>query len=146
MSKIIEYRIGDDITSIIEDTIYNLPGNEQRMGPMEPENTFTIVTGRLGEYLLSSNISKKAADSGLIDVSLPYKEPTAFFPFASYTIPFLATVKVEVDLKLEKPEACVDNYKIAGHYKSSYGITVKDSNDNVVVELVCIGKAIQDNG
>lgn len=143
-----EYKIGDDIMGIIENTIYKYyNGKSDFTGPApSPERILAIETGLGGTYHITNCIKERAINSGLvIDASDIHNmsvtsEESAPLQLRSFTIPFLANINLMLNTELDKGGKISDDSPyINGFFKSSYNYIIKDG-ENIVAELVCIGK------
>lgn len=134
------YRVEEDVTSIIENALYkSLGGMDGNFGVLEPANVFTITTGLGGAYLVNKGLQNKTKGTGLIVAGSNLPSLTEFSRI-DYSLPFLGRVHVEVDTALDEYQAIPDNKHINGFLQSSYNMTLKKEDGTVIGHMNCTGK------
>ena len=143
MNTRIEYLIGDKITDIIENAIYNFyRGRVDFTGP-ELERRIDIHTGIAGQRQARECIMQMAVNSGLVinasEIGAITGKSTEPLAYTSYTIPFLANVRfhhnAEFDpMDTEKLLQYVDGYPI-----NSYNYCITDNQSSEQIDVVAIG-------
>lgn len=134
MENLFKYYVGDDILSIIQSSIYECyKGRIDFCGP-NPEREIIVETGFGGNFQLKNSIIKMVTESGLVITGeLPKTEDN----FLSYTIPFLATIKIRIDPS--KDNNTMSEKMIKGFKISSYNYKIID-NDCSIVDILAIGE------
>lgn len=135
MKTTIEYKYGEDILDIIQETLYELYRGKIEFNGSDPKNEILLYTGIGGKLQFDKVIKEMMFKSGLIvipDISFTGLD------FTSYTIPFLATVKCCIDNTYD-PKDYKGEY-ISGYPLSSYNYRIVCEKTRQSIEITCIGK------
>jgi hypothetical protein len=140
MEKRIEYKLGENILSILEELLYN--SNRVDFASPAPEKDTVVKTGIGGLAQINRLLQKVATESGLQASKLePAGNVNPGSEVLSYTIPFLSNIKFVLDPAQDTPPASeVENPMLDGFKQSSYHYTVEQGEDIDKVQLVCVGK------
>lgn len=135
----IEYKVGDDILKIIQNTLYDhYRGKVDFTGP-DPKQEVFIETGLGGMGQINRSIREMTINSGLV-INAHEMEHLNESMFTTYIVPFLATMKFNINTELDP--IGVDVAFINGFAKDSYTYRIRyESIENEPeVEIVAIGK------
>ncbi len=140
-TKRIEYKVGEDIMKIIQESIYSYYRDVTFPGP-EPKREITIKTGIAGISQIDRVVKEMAIKSGLVisasETGTGTKEDNNTTTI-KYTIPFLATTVFTLQPEIDKLDPDTEYIYVNGYKQESYGYIIKDG-DTVIAEIVCIGK------
>ena len=146
MKTTVEYKLGDDILNVIQNTVYNILKREDFTGP-KLDKDIIIETGLGGWRAVDIAIKNMAIQSGLVVSASDLGKisgTTAGVTYMSYTIPFLANIKFILNPDMDNNNGVehTADYYINGFIPSSYSYRIKTSVDIVesIADIICTGK------
>lgn len=142
MTNQIEYRVGDDIMTIIENSCYNFLNRKDFTSP-DSESKLTISTGLAGLKQVQNAIKQRAINLGLVinasDIGTinSYSNSEKDYSITTYTIPFLATIKIILNTEYDSE---ITNDYIQGWIKTSYNYKIVDDESKKEINIIAIGE------
>jgi hypothetical protein len=133
------YNIGQYIPEILENATYNyLNGRVDFLGP-DPQRKYIVQTGIAGMKQMNVAIKNMANNSGLVqnasDIGAISGSPLGLdfgYAFQSYTVPFLANFKFQVNPAFDNVEANTrENPMVNGYRLSSYIYVIYEVNEGI---------------
>lgn len=133
------YNIGQYIPEILENATYNfLNGRVDFLGP-DPQRKYIVQTGIAGMKQMNVAIKNMANNSGLVqnasDIGAISGSPLGLdfgYAFQSYTVPFLANFKFQVNPAFDNVEANIrENPMVNGFRLSSYIYVIYEVNEGI---------------
>ncbi len=146
------YSIGDYVPEILKNTIYNFfNGRVDFKGP-DPQRKLICQTGMGGMNQMMSAIQQMANNSGLVQnaseigaISGKALGLDFGYAFQSYTIPFLANVKFELNPAFDNVQANLrENPMVNGFRLSSYCYIIYEVNEGVNDNIRVLQNTAQD--
>ncbi len=136
--KRVEYKIGDDIMSIIENTLYDTGNGRVSFTTPSPQRNITIETGIGGLGGIKEHIVKQSIESGLVVNGSDTIGHS--FPIQKYTIPFLAGITFVLQPDKDKLESDDETNPMLNGYRTSSHCYTMMEDGKIIAEIVCVGK------
>ena len=155
MNQTIEYKVGEDIISIIEGHIYDFYNGKVDFKGTSPERTVYIRTGIGGMHSINKRLMETAKNSSMVISAMDVSKISNGIitihdsdengePYTQWVVPFLANVRFYIEPSFDNSPTQEQiekgsNPKIQGFLQSSYNYTITDNLSGDVIELIANG-------